>query len=156
MSKKEMQVHAVNPQESSSNQGKHPTMPQNERSSEPTRESQLAKLLDDDDTVCARVCDRNGYSEYLFQGSPENIANFIGSRPMADRIILSDARECPFIWTFGYFIDRCPDQALLKKVMKELLPIQMGEKDPTPVSSPSMEEVVAYMLNETRAYMEID
>ena len=56
------------------------------------RDQQLAKLLEDDEVLCAHVYDDNGYSEFLFHGSPENIANFIGARPMVHQIVLSYGR----------------------------------------------------------------
>ena len=59
------------------------------------RERQLATLLEDDDVLCAHVYDDSGYSEFLFHGSPENIANFIGARPMVHQIVLTDRQERP-------------------------------------------------------------
>lgn len=94
------------------------------------RERQLATLLEDDDVLCAHVYDDSGYSEFLFHGSPENIANFIGARPMVHQIVLTDRQERPVLWTIGYFIDRCPDKVLLEKVKKELQrlpPVQLRE-----------------------------
>ena len=76
------------------------------------RERQLANLLDQDNVVCAHVYDNDGYSEFLFQGTPENIANFIGARPLVHQIVLTDREETPFLWTIGFFIDRCPDKVL--------------------------------------------
>ena len=48
---------------------------------ERARESQLAKLLDQDNVVCAHVYEDDGYSEFLFQGTPENIANLVYPAP---------------------------------------------------------------------------
>lgn len=112
------------------------------------RESQLAKLLDQDDVVCAHVYDDDGYSEFLFLGSPENIANFIGAHPLAHQIVLTDREENPFLWTIGYFIDRCPDKVLLEEVKKWLIPIQMSEVEAQPVFSPSIGEAVGYMMRQ--------
>ena len=61
------------------------------------RERQLATLLEDDDVLCAHVYDDSGYSEFLFHGSPENIANFIGARPMVHQIVLTDRQERPVL-----------------------------------------------------------
>ncbi len=143
MSKQKKHTNEASPEKSSCGQGNL----QNGGDPRPTRESQLAALVADKDAVCAHVYDQDGYSEYLFHRSPENIANFIGSRPMANQIVLTDTEENPFLWTIGYFIDRCPDKVMLEAVLKELLPIQMGEREPQPVFSPSMEEAVAYLLN---------
>ena len=119
-----------------------------DRTSGKTRESQLAQLLEDDKLVCAHVYDDDGYSEYLFHGSPENIANFIGARPLVHQIVLTDREESPFLWTIGYFIDRCPDKVLLEEVKKALIPIQMCEVEAQPVFSPSIGEVVGYMMQQ--------
>ena len=113
------------------------------------RERQLATLLEDDDVLCAHVYDDSGCSEFLFHGSPENIANFIGARPMVHQIVLTDRQERPVLWTIGYFIDRCPDKVLLEKVKKSLIPIQMCEAEAQPIYSPSMGEVVAYLMRPT-------
>lgn len=115
---------------------------------ERARESQLAKLLDQDNVVCAHVYDDDGYSEFLFQGTPENIANFIGARPLVHQVVLTDREETPFLWTIGYFIDRCPDKILLEAVKKVLIPIQMCDVEAQPVFSPSIGEVVGYMMRQ--------
>ena len=115
---------------------------------ERAREDQLAKLLDQDNVVCAHVYDDDGYSEFLFQGTPENIANFIGARPLVHQIVLTDREETPFLWTIGYFIDRCLDKVLLEEVKKALIPIQMCEVEAQPVFSPSIGEVVGYMMQQ--------
>ena len=98
--------------------------------------------------VCAHVYDDDGYSEFLFQGTPENIANFIGARPLVHQIVLTDREETPFLWTIGYFIDRCPDKILLEAVKKVLIPIQMCDVEAQPVFSPSIGEVVGYMMRQ--------
>lgn len=115
---------------------------------ERAREDQLAKLLDQDNVVCAHVYDDDGYSEFLFQGTTENIANFIGARPLVHQIVLTDREETPFLWTIGYFIDRCPDKILLEAVKKVLIPIQMCDVEAQPVFSPSIGEVVGYMMRQ--------
>lgn len=117
--------------------------------SELDRERQMAELIEDNDVVIAHIYDRKGYSEFLFHKSPENIANFIGARPFVSQIVLADQQENPFLWTIGYFIDRCPDKVLLEEVKKVLIPIQMGEAEARPIFSPSIGEVVAYLMRPT-------
>lgn len=112
------------------------------------RERQLAKLVEDDKVVCAHVYDDDAYSEYLFHGSPENIANFIGARPLVNQIVLTDRKENPILRTIGFFIDRCPDKVLLEEVKKFLIPIQRFEVEAQPVFSPSIGEVVGYMMGQ--------
>lgn len=119
---------------------------QNTETTNVDREERMEKLLEDSAVVCAHVYDDQGYSEFLFQGSPENIANFIGARPLVHQIVLTDQEENPFLWTIGYFIDRCPDKVLLEKVKKSLIPIQMCEVEAQPIFSPSIEDVVDYMM----------
>lgn len=94
-----------------------------------------------------RACSAS-YSEFLFHGSPENIANFIGARPMVHQIVLTDRQERPVLWTIGYFIDRCPDKVLLEEVKKVLIPIQMCETEAQPIFFASIGEVVGYQLRQ--------
>lgn len=68
---------------------------------------------------------------------------------MVHQIVLTDRQERPVLWTIGYFIDRCPDKVLLEKVKKSLIPIQMCEAEAQPIYSPSMGEVVAYLMRPT-------
>ena len=44
--------------------------PTSDKTRDLARESQLAQLLEDDKLVCAHVYDDDGYTEYLFHGSP--------------------------------------------------------------------------------------
>lgn len=123
-----------------------------------SQECLFASLLKDDNIICAHVYDANGYSEFLFHGSPENIANFIGARPFVNQIVLTDPKEQPFLWTIGYFIDRCSDMALLEEVKSVLIPIQKCEVKAQPVFSPSIAEVVAYQMRQQtfREYVDPD
>ena len=82
------------------------------------------------------------YEEYMFQKTPENIANFIGSRPMAKSITLTDPLDRLILNTFGNFINQCPDKQLLEDVKQHLLPIQYGEVEPKPFFCPTMEVVL--------------
>ena len=66
--------------------------------------------------------------EYVFDMTPENIANFIGSHLYdTQKIILTDMRDCLILNTKGGFIDSCPNQELCKQVVAALAPIQMGD-----------------------------
>lgn len=84
---------------------------------------------------------RNGYAylypadggnrqEYVFDMTPENIANFLGSHQFdAKKIILTDMLDRLVLDTAGGFIDNCPNQELCKQIIPVLAPIQMGEKE---------------------------
>lgn len=80
----------------------------------------------------------------MFQNTPENIASFIGSRPTVDQIILTDAMDWPILSTIGYFIDKCPDQALLAEIKRTLVPIQTGQAEVQPSFCPTIEKVEDY------------
>ena len=112
------------------------------------QQKQMEDLLNADDVVCAHVYDSDGYSEFLFRMSAENIANFLGARPLAREMVLTDSLDRRILCTIGNFIDRCPDKVLLEKVKKVLIPIQMCEAEAQPIFSPSIGEVVAYQLRQ--------
>lgn len=85
---------------------------------------------------------------FYFEKSPENIANFIMlHQENTDHIILTDIADRLILNTFGEFINRCPDQAYLQEVLKELVPLQMGEKEPAEVLTASEDEYLT-LLNE--------
>ena len=83
-------------------------------------------------------------TEYVFHRTPENIAYFLGSRPDASKIIVTDALDRLILDTVGNLIDTCPDQELLREVKKTLIPIQRGEAAAQPLFCPTMDEVDEY------------
>ena len=82
--------------------------------------------------------------QYLFQYTPANIANFIGSYLDADKIVVTDVMDGLIMNTIGIFIDRCPDKELLECVKKVLLPILMGKTKAQPFFCPTRDAVDAY------------
>lgn len=52
---------------------------------------------------------------------------------MANWIIVTDLLDQVLVSTCGWFIDRCPNKALLGKITSVLVPIQMGEAEANPV-----------------------
>lgn len=82
--------------------------------------------------------------EMWFEGTVENIASFIASRPCVHHMILTDCLDRFVLSTIGSFIDQCPDQELCNRVKEYLVPMQMGEKAPTKVFSPSVQDVEKY------------
>ena len=129
-------------------EGAMPTIEQKDVVQAIDQQKQMEDLLNADDVVCAHVYDSNGYSEFLFRMSVENIANFLGARPLVQKMILTDFLDRPILCTVGFFIDQCPDKVLLEEVKRVLIPIQMGEVEAKPIFSPSIGEVVAYQLRQ--------
>ncbi|OUQ84030.1 DUF4240 domain-containing protein [Flavonifractor sp. An10] len=85
------------------------------------------------DVVYAAVYQNGSCAEYRFPDTPRDIANFIGSRPCADEIVLTDTLDRLLLDTRGSIIYSCPDKELLAKVTHFLVPIQTGEIQPEPV-----------------------
>lgn len=86
-------------------------------------------------------------ASYVFQNTPENIANFIGRWPDARKITVHDPFDWLLVSASGWFIDNCPDAALRDEVQKTLGPIQLGEVEPQPFFCPTAEEVRQYERN---------
>lgn len=90
--------------------------------------------------VYAYVYQDSQCNEYRFEDTPKNIANFIGSHPMADQIVLTDVFDRLLLNTRGNIIDTCSDKELLAKVKHFLLPIQSGEVQPESILCESLTE----------------
>lgn len=89
--------------------------------------------------------------EYYFEKSPSSIASFIMlKKEHADKMILTDTLDRLVLDTFGEFINRCPDQKLLQEITKELVPMQLGEKEPVSIPIASVEEAQAFWSQESR------
>ncbi|WP_455950148.1 hypothetical protein [Eubacterium sp.] len=91
---------------------------------------QVEKVMDGFHVGYAYLYPNNGgeRQEYVFDMTPENIANFIGSHPFdAEKIILTDMQDKLILNTIGNFIDYCPDQDLCKRILPNLIVIQMRE-----------------------------
>lgn len=82
---------------------------------------------------------------YVFCMTPENIANFIGQhRADCSEMTLTDRLDMTVLTTYGEFIDKCPNQKLLREVLQHLIPIQMGEAVPKEVTSVTMDTYDLY------------
>lgn len=110
------------------------------------KQVEIEKLLCSDTLVYGYVYQDGQRAEYLFQGTPENIAYFIGSRPYVDEMIITDAADWPILNTIGYFIDKCPDQELLDEIKRTLIPIQEGKAQAQPFFCPTLDEVEEYCV----------
>lgn len=107
-------------------------------------QTKIEKLLSSDELVYGYVYQDGQRSEYMFQGTPENIAYFIGSRPYVDEVIITGAAGWPILSTIGNFIDKCADQELLDEIKKALVPIQKGEAQAQSFFCPTFDEVEEY------------
>lgn len=94
---------------------------------------------------------------FYFEKSPSNIANFIMlHREHAEKMILTDLADRLILNTFGEFINHCPDQEYLQEVLKELVPMQMGEKEPANILSANEDEFQELLNEEERQAMEAE
>ena len=68
--------------------------------------------------------------EYVFDMTPEHIANFLGAHQFdAEKIVLTDMLDRLILNTIGGFIDQCPDQDLCRQIIPLLASIQTGETE---------------------------
>lgn len=89
--------------------------------------------------------DGGNRQEYVFDMTPKNIANFIGTHQFdAHKIILTDMLDRKILDTIGGFIDHCPKQDLCRDVVRILAPIQMGETEAEEVPMVSRKAYDAY------------
>ena len=86
----------------------------------------IAELMRSPLCVRAHVVKFNDITESYFFLTPENIANFIGQRPFAYRIILTTMTGDLILNTFSNRIDSCQDHYLRREVEHFLNPIQSG------------------------------
>lgn len=116
---------------------------------------EIAELLQCQNLVRGYVYPYQGYrSEYWFEHSPSNIANFIMQQTGVREIIITDMGDDLILNTIGEFIDRCPDKELLQQILPHLIPMQMHETEPQEIPTATYEEVAAYY--ETRDRMEMN
>jgi len=94
---------------------------------------------------------------FYFENSPANIANFIMLHSEnTDKIVLTDQLDRLILNTFGEFINSCPDQAFLEEVKKELVPMQLGEKEPSEILYASEDEFAKLLYEEDRQVTEAE
>ena len=103
----------------------------------------------------------NGYDGerqcFYFENSPSNIANFIMlHQENASEMVLTDMLDRMVLNTFGEFINRCPDQELLQEILKDLIPMQLGEKEPASIPIATEKEAQAIWDEEEQNAMEAE
>lgn len=81
---------------------------------------------------------------FWFEGTPKNIASFLVQNADADWIQITTVLDTPVLSSYGYFVDQCPDQALLESVIEHLVPMQMGTAAPEEFFCPTQEEYEDY------------
>lgn len=92
--------------------------------------------------------------EYIFDMTPENIANFIGSHLYdAQKIVLTDMMDRLILDTAGGFIENCPNQELCRQVVASLAPLQMGDSEPEEFPIVAREQYDRYCQMEEEAVM---
>lgn len=95
--------------------------------------------------------------EYYFENSPSNIASFIMLHmENTDKMILTDLADRLILNTFGEFINQCPDKKLLQEILKDLIPMQMGEREPNEILVADEDEYIALLAEEDRKVTEAE
>ncbi len=94
---------------------------------------------------------------YYFEKSPSNIANFITlHKENTDKMVMTDMADRLVLNTFGEFINRCPDQEFLQEILKDLIPMQLGEKEPDSILIADEAEYRAFLDEEDRQVTEAE
>ena len=82
-----------------------------------------------DKTVYGYVYNSDGSHEekYVFEGTPNGIANFIMYHKHNATVITDPLDQFIVSSTVGGFLDKVSYPALREEILKEILPIQLGE-----------------------------
>ncbi|WP_243125890.1 MULTISPECIES: antirestriction protein ArdA [unclassified Eubacterium (in: firmicutes)] len=91
--------------------------------------------------VYGYVYDDNGMhgGKIEFEGTPENMAHFIMHNKMHPVVITDMVDQFIVSSTMGGFLDRVAYPALREEIIKEILPIQMGDKEAIDVAKQDVE-----------------
>ena len=103
-------------------------------------QEQVDKLLASECIIHARIGNGLSAKEEYFAGTPENIANFLACYQIADSMLLTDLTDHLIVYSSGWHILSCPDQALREKIDETLFPIYRGETEAQPVFKLSASE----------------
>lgn len=112
----------------------------------------MEKIVDSESMIYAYFYPSDGSAcqQFLISGTPENIANFLGSHFYdASKMVITDVADRLILDTFGGFINSCPDKNLLNDIKEFLIPIQMGE-EPGEVLAVSREIAEQYFFEEDK------
>ena len=93
--------------------------------------------------VYGYVYDDNGMhgGKIPFEGTPENMAHFIMHNKMHPVVITDMMDQFIVSSTMGGFLDRVAYPALREEILKEILPIQMGDKEAMDVAGQDAERM---------------
>lgn len=92
--------------------------------------------------------------EYVFDMTPENITNFIGSHLHASqKMVLTDMFDRLILETSGENISSCPNQELCNKILSILAPIQSGDSEVKEFPIVTREQYDSYCQMEEEAVM---
>lgn len=115
----------------------------------------MDKLLESKHLAYGYVYQNGVETEYLVDGTPENLAHFLGCHPDADKILITDVLDRFILDTFGNFINRCPDQSLLAEIKETLIPIQRGEIEARRALCATTDAVDAYYAKQEPDHSEM-
>lgn len=94
---------------------------------------------------------------YYFEKSLSNITGFIIlHKANTEKMVLTDMADRLKLNTFGEFINRCPDQEFLQEILKDLIPMQLGEKEPADILIVDKAEFQALLYEEDRQVTEVE
>lgn len=94
---------------------------------------------------------------YYFEKSLSNITGFIIlHKAITEKMVLTDMADRLKLNTFGEFINRCPDQEFLQEILKDLIPMQLGEKEPADILIVDKAEFQALLYEEDRQVTEVE
>lgn len=95
------------------------------------------------ETVIGYVYDRNGYHDggQYFEGTKENIASFIMSNRWNATVVTDLMDDLLVSSLTGGFLDWV-DKGIREDLLKELVPIQLGEKEPMEIEYLKGDEIV--------------
>ncbi|WIV13615.1 resolvase [Proteiniborus sp. MB09-C3] len=98
------------------------------------------------------------HTDYMFNMTPENIANFIGKHAYtADKVVLTDMCDRLIVESiYGGFIMNCPNQEFCRNIIFYLDPIQMGEVDPKEFTVVTREKMQALWDAEEASVMQAE
>lgn len=122
---------------------------------------ELYELMEDGNLGYACVYkkgDQGMHTDFIFQMTAENIANFIGQNAYtADKIIMTDMCDrliCESI--YGGFVMNCPDQNLCREIIPYLAAIQQGEAESKEILVATREEMETRWNAEEEAVMQAE
>ncbi len=98
------------------------------------------------------------HTDYMFNMTPENIANFIDKYAyIADKIILTDMCDRLIVESiYGGFIMNCPNQELCQNIISYLAPIQQCEIEPKDFPVATRDEMEELWNEEEISVMEAE